>query len=156
MLKCRHCGAVHDEHSAVWREYMDRFGNWESREDGIYANWLCPDCGSDDVEEAYKCACCGEWCFDDVMVDDICFDCYEEGKTVDNVIEYTKREGQINDLAERLFGTDGVEAILAGAIEELCGTAYGRKRFDTVMKTFFKRYELSEFVAFLKEKNNGK
>lgn len=61
MYKCFNCGAVFDE-LVRYQEHMD----YERQTYSIY--YGCPNCRSDDVDQAVKCDLCGEYVTEDYVV----------------------------------------------------------------------------------------
>lgn len=79
MLMCQECGRVADDDKWTTASYTERIG--EIRR--VVAETFCPDCGSNDLVEAYQCGRCRRWFNPFELVDvgeafDVCPDCYEE------------------------------------------------------------------------------
>ena len=57
MLACEHCGYIFEEDEAVMKEEYTGVSS-----EGFHEKWkyrTCPDCGSDEIVEAYRCEYCG-------------------------------------------------------------------------------------------------
>lgn len=86
MFKCRECGIV------VEQEYLKEETNCFEEDYGVailfesrtkYIKHICPECGSDNIEEAMMCWDCQEWFLKedlDYNVDNnlVCQNCREE------------------------------------------------------------------------------
>lgn len=88
MLICNN-GHVFDESEAESR--FDRVG--ERYGDGYYIT-ICPHCHEDEITEAEMCERCGNYTFEDEIVDGICSDCREDilGRFEELNSEFTELE----------------------------------------------------------------
>lgn len=68
MYYCIHCGNSFDRADA--KNYDPCTGLWEE---------YCPNCGSEDFEEAEQCAICGEWHKVDYLENGVCDECIDKG-----------------------------------------------------------------------------
>lgn len=78
MYICDDCGMTFDEYESG--EYRETYGEGVMR--GTVSYMCCPSCGSDNIEEAEKCTCCGEYFSPDNLVTDfdgnnVCHECKE-------------------------------------------------------------------------------
>ncbi len=73
MYMCIHCGHEFEEIAA--KNYDRSTGTWEE---------YCPNCGSEDFEEAERCEICGEWKVADNITDGVCKECIEKAATKEN------------------------------------------------------------------------
>ena len=81
MLVCKECGEIFQEEDAGELIYTENLGEFSRRE-----TWMtCPNCGSDDITDAEKCECCGEWfdpdelSYSDALDQRVCSECAKEG-----------------------------------------------------------------------------
>lgn len=74
-LFCKDCGEIFDE-SEVVVVHDDPSPEGVSLAPGHYDIDTCPWCGSDWLEEAYQCECCGKWHYGEN--ERFCFDCLPE------------------------------------------------------------------------------
>lgn len=80
MLICNDCGCVFSEDEARIEQDKDYVNNGLGMECVRCDNILhCPDCDSQDVEEAKVCSVCGEYFYPD-SVYDICNNCIDNAK----------------------------------------------------------------------------
>lgn len=71
---CTECGAVHTEDELEMDvEYDNGDGGYGNP---MYATFICPECGSEDLVEAVECPVCGEW--HDPDDGEICADCKKD------------------------------------------------------------------------------
>ena len=89
---CLHCGHHFDGDEIVAKHYDRATGTWDSEE--------CPNCGSEDFEEAGHCLKCGDYfpiddlnSPDNYMVGSICRCCVENGMTLANAFAYALDRG---------------------------------------------------------------
>lgn len=89
---CATCEHIFDENDAerhVCREYND----------GVCIDELvfdaCPNCGSEDLGEAVKCAICGEWYADCELIGDVCEECLKDATTPENAWKFSKAAGEM-------------------------------------------------------------
>lgn len=82
MYKCASCSAIFNDPA----KYQEDTGGYQTGV-GYYPYYeyfnICPVCGSDEINEAEKCECCGVYAFKDSLYisDDLkylCVDCKEE------------------------------------------------------------------------------
>lgn len=66
MFKCMHCG--HEFEEIDRKHYDNSTGVWEE---------YCPNCGSEDIEEAAQCEICGDWHAADYLHCGVCEKCAE-------------------------------------------------------------------------------
>ena len=66
MFKCMHCG--HEFEEIDRKHYDSSTGVWEE---------YCPNCRSEDIEEAEQCDICGEWHAADYLKCGVCKKCAE-------------------------------------------------------------------------------
>lgn len=88
---CLHCGHHFTEPN---NRYNRRWSDSDDSEP------ICPNCGSEDFEEAGHCIKCGEYVPVDEMCGSICKTCIEKRMTVQNAYRYGWRntpEDGIND-----------------------------------------------------------
>lgn len=45
-----------------------------------YVKYICPNCFSDDIEEAYKCKNCEEYFLEEELEENLCKQCYDDLK----------------------------------------------------------------------------
>lgn len=76
MYECRNCGGQF--YSPVI-EYDDPSPAGVGLPSGAYSTETCPNCGSDDIEEANECPACGSWHIRDGALCPDCFDRIGEG-----------------------------------------------------------------------------
>ena len=74
MYRCEDCGRFFEEPVVV---HDDPSPSGVSLASGYDIEWYCPQCGSDQVEEAGECASCGEPIADGEV---LCEDCMKELK----------------------------------------------------------------------------
>ena len=104
MFVCMHCGHEFEDIDA--RNYDNSTGTWEE---------YCPNCGSEDFEEAEKCEVCGEWHLAEKVVNGMCENCLKEEATVPNAFawgEYEKQGVELNGFVAWAFTPDEINSIL--------------------------------------------
>ena len=104
MFICLHCGHEFEEIHA--KNYDSATGTWEE---------YCPNCGSEDFEEAEKCEKCGEWHISDKVANGICEDCLTEASTPQNAYawgEHEKQGVELNGFVAWAFTADEINSIL--------------------------------------------
>lgn len=110
MFICKYCGEVFEQPKVIGND-VDR-------------GEVCPGCGRDDFDEAYKCAVCGEW----VPADKIhgynpyvCEDCIEEHKydleTLLKATENEKFDVEIPALARYIMTNEDIETLILHELE---------------------------------------
>lgn len=119
MYICLHCGHHFDGDEIVAKHYDRATGTWDAEE--------CPECGSEDFEEAGHCIKCdGYFPLDDsnnpenYMVGSICKDCVEKAQTFDNALKYgadRKTAVELNGFIAYAFSAAEIEEILANILE---------------------------------------
>lgn len=71
---CHECGAVFDEDDM---HYLNEYDTGEGGYGNVmYSMALCPECDSEDIEEAVQCPVCGEW--HDPDDGELCPDCKKD------------------------------------------------------------------------------
>lgn len=105
MYKCLHCGHEFEE---IDRRHYDRgTGVWEE---------YCPNCGSEDFEECFKCAVCDENFVEEEMIGcHVCKDCLDKSVTFVNALRYGKERTEsveINGFLAWCFSPEQIESIL--------------------------------------------
>jgi hypothetical protein len=104
---CLHCGHHFDGDEIVAKHYDRATGTWDSEE--------CPNCGSEDFEEAAQCPICKEWFSDDDMRYGVCESCIDSGVTKRNAFRYGSANSQelaINGFMAWVYSLDNIEHIL--------------------------------------------
>ncbi len=97
---CIHCGHHFEEH------YDPATGTWEE---------YCPNCGSEDFEEAGHCIKCDEFFPLDKMVGSICRDCLEKRMNDDTALAYgndRKEAVELNGFLAYIFSASEIDEIL--------------------------------------------
>lgn len=106
MYICLHCGHSFDEpHNRYNRRWSD------SDDSAAY----CPNCGSEDFEEAEKCEKCGEWHIADKVSNGICENCLTKSATVSNAFAWGNKDKQgveLNGFIAWAFTPDEIESVL--------------------------------------------
>lgn len=104
MYKCLHCG--HEFEDIDRKHYDHGTGVWEE---------YCPNCGSEDFEEAEQCELCGEWHVADKVHNGVCDDCLQKAETMGNVVAFgntDKQEVELNGFLAWAFTPSEIEDIL--------------------------------------------
>ena len=78
-LICLHCGHVFD-YDELGKQYDRSTGTWDREE--------CPNCGSEDFEEAAVCEECGDVVAADDIIYRLCRNCVEKNETLENAMAY--------------------------------------------------------------------
>lgn len=110
---CLHCGHHFDGDEIVAKHYDRATGTWDSEE--------CPNCGSEDFEEAEQCPICGEWFSEEDMQYGVCADCIEKNVTKDNAFLYGSEDTQtveINGFLAWCYSADEIMEILSKHFEQ--------------------------------------
>ena len=82
---CRNCGyGYHEDDAGHYREFMGYCGSAPAYEEFA----CCPNCGAGDSENAEKCELCDNITAEEEMVGNICKECLEASKTLDNAVAY--------------------------------------------------------------------
>lgn len=74
---CLHCGHAFEQPEA--KHYDLACGTWDE---------YCPNCGSEDIEEAVQCSICKKWFSPDETVHGVCDNCLEKNMTVATATKY--------------------------------------------------------------------
>ena len=118
---CIHCGHHFTEpHNRYNRRWSD------SDESEQY----CPNCGSEDFEEAGHCIKCDEDFPLEQMVVSICRGCVEKAQTFDNALRYgadRKESVEINGFLAWAFTTSDIEEILTNVLRIEAGHEVGKE-----------------------------
>lgn len=105
---CIHCGHHFEE---IDRKHYDRAaGVWEE---------YCPNCGSEDFEEAVHCIKCDEFVPEDNMVGSICKGCLEKRINDEEALAYgndRKEAVELNGFLAYIFSASEIEYILKANI----------------------------------------
>lgn len=138
---CLHCG-----HEFSWEELKRTY----DRGTGHYDD-ECPNCGSEDIEEAESCVECGAVKSKDSLINGICAGCikeaaddmrlaYQYGAERTSVIE-------LNGVLARAFTRVQIEAILENWL--MVNGDFGKECFQ------FATDDEGDFAEWLKEENDG-
>ena len=138
---CMHCG-----HEFSWEELKRTY----DRGTGHYDD-ECPNCGSEDIEEAESCVECGAVKSKDSLINGICAGCikeaaddmrlaYQYGAERTSVIE-------LNGVLARAFTRVQIEAILENWL--MVNGDFGKECFQ------FATDDEGDFAEWLKEENDG-
>ena len=88
MLICKHCGSIFDEPQTSYTAGGDTGEPWA----------VCPNCHSDELDEAARCEACGEWLSTADMVDTgLCKVCYNDGLTLHTMEGFVVAAGLQDD-----------------------------------------------------------
>jgi len=104
MYICLHCG--HEFEDIDRKHYDHGTGVWEE---------YCPNCGSEDFEEAEQCDLCGDWHVAENVTNGVCEKCLEESATVGNAVAFgntDKQEVELNGFLAWAYTPDEIEDIL--------------------------------------------
>ena len=100
-------------------------------------HYTCPDCGSDELTEAYQCEMCGEWFVYEYIHGSagqmVCDKCLEEHMTADEVLDFAEE--------------DRTEIELNG----LLAFAFDEGDINEMLKTAFLRLPKSEQEQYIKD-----
>lgn len=129
---CNECKQAFDEFS-IRREWVG------SRERGGYVECgECPNCGSEDIDDALLCPNCGEFCgelFGAFGKERMCEECIKEFATEENLIRYgyeDKQKIEINGYFAEMLPIEEIERLIGHCIEE-------RKTIDALRRKDNKR-----------------
>lgn len=106
MFICMHCGHHFDE---PHNRYNRR---WSDSDDSVQ---YCPNCGSEDFEEAGYCKKCDDYFDADSVVGCFCQKCLGKAETLDRAMKYgadRKQSVEINGLLAWTFSASEIEDIL--------------------------------------------
>lgn len=110
MLKCSDCGKVFENDEAV--EITETHGMETPPYEKFY---VCPNCRGN-VEKAKKCRICGEYDYEEDMLDDVCTACIDKyAKDVDvcyKLGEKCRTPLYINGLTATVYSRDEIDKIL--------------------------------------------
>lgn len=115
---CNCCGEVVDDLKEV-REFMGYYGSAPAYD----SDYVCPYCGSDDLDEAEECECCGEYHRVDELTNGVCDDClHSHDKDWKFWYESCRKEEYVDKIDLNLFlctqfSKEQIEEIL---YKELC------------------------------------
>lgn len=132
---CLHCGH-HFEEIKV-KSYDSQTG---------WAEEVCPNCGSEDFEEAGHCLKCGEYFPLGEMVGSICKDCFDTRVTFGNALRYgkaRKESVEINGFLKWCFAADEIESILLKSLQE-CSHEWRQRMANEYCND--DKYDYSEFL----------
>lgn len=138
MYICLHCGHEFEETAA--KNYDSATGTWEE---------CCPNCGSEDFEEAIKCRICGEVHVDEDMIGQVCKECLDKSVTFGNALRYgadRKEDVEINGFLTWIYSPEEIESILLKNLQT--ESHEWRQRMTTEYCTDDKY----DFADFLEEK----
>lgn len=132
MQYCNECKQAFEEQTTR-KEWVG------DREHGGYVEYgECPNCGSEDIDDALLCPNCGEFCgelFGAFGKERMCEECIKEFATEENLIAYgyeDKRSVEINGYLAAMFEPDEIERLIQKEIEE-------RKKIDILRRKDDKR-----------------
>ena len=111
MYICLHCG--HHFENPVKYQYNKSVRMYD--EDAA-----CPNCGSEDFEQAGHCLKCGEDFSLDEMVGSVCKECVEKAQTFDNALKYgevRKAAVELNGFIAYAFSASEINEILANILK---------------------------------------
>lgn len=121
---CNECKQAFDEPS-IKHEWIG------DREHGGYVEYgECPNCGSEDINDALMCPNCGEFCgelFGAFGKERMCEECIKELATEENLIAYgyeDKQSVKINGYLAAMFTSDEIERLLKTELDDR--QKYGR------------------------------
>ena len=103
---CLHCGHVFDEKDIVEKYYDMATGTYREE---------CPNCGSEDFEEAAYCEVCNQWFPCDEVTGKVCDKCLKKNITVQNIFKYgraRKEKVELNGFLAYVYEPDEIEHIL--------------------------------------------
>ena len=93
MYVCMHCG--HEFEEIDRKHYDNSTGVWEE---------YCPNCGSEDFEEAAKCELCDEWHSAEKVVNGVCKNCIERGSNdIKKLLRYAIDAFTTQELDELIY-----------------------------------------------------
>lgn len=114
MFKCYDCEATFSEPRIYTEKMGEHFGV------PAYASFsCCPECGGN-FDEATQCKICGEWFFEDELIEELCEICLDEAKAEyhDNakacleILKDEKKQIEINPVLAMLLKPSVIESIL--------------------------------------------
>lgn len=133
MFKCVTCGEVFDTPETK-SSYLCECG-----ESSVYEGYgVCPNCQSDEFEEAQKCEVCGEYMLEDEIFGDVCEGCIQQYENdIQGCYELSQNEAEeisINAFLCTMFTTQEIEELL---LRELKNANASCKKFIESDKTRF-------------------
>lgn len=121
---CRDCHETFEEPDTE-REWVG------DKEHGGYVEYSeCPNCGSEDIDDALMCPNCGEFCgelFGAFGKERMCEECIKEFATEENLIRYgyeDKQKIEINGYLAEMFSPDEIDRLLKTELDDR--QKYGR------------------------------
>lgn len=109
----------------------------------------CPNCGSDDFEDAFKCCVCGEdFADDDMCTGAVCKGCAEKAATIKNAFAYGNdltESVEINGFLAWVYPPDEINRIL----REHCDKE--RKEYVSKLAKEFCTDDVCDFADWLEE-----
>ena len=128
MYICKNCNEVLfvDELKRVKGEWIDcRYGGEHVGFQYEGDDYVCPHCGSEELQEAVQCPICGEYVAEEESYDGYCENCVEKAATPENLIEWSEYEKDTDtvEINESLLAMCkalkiDIEAVLKAAINE--------------------------------------
>lgn len=137
---CLHCGHAFEQPEA--KHYDLACGTWDE---------YCPNCGSEDIEEAERCEVCGELFVDDDMIGHVCRECFDKGITQQNAFRYGEtdiNDVEINGFLAWVYEKDQINRILKEHFMQESETWKRR-----MVKEYCENSEL-EFAEFLESEED--
>lgn len=129
-FKCKSCGDVVDS--------IEMTSSYRDEDD------FCR-CGGE-YEEAKACKICGNYCIDEELVSNVCYNCIADGMTFENAEEFGKEENCLNYFYEYTLGIEKINSILGEYLRE------NSLPNDTDKIVSFLKIDLMNFADFLAEK----
>ena len=134
---CLHCGHHFDGDEIVERGYDRATGTWDAEE--------CPNCGSEDFEEAAQCSICGDWHLADKLTGGVCEECLNKYSTIKNAIEF----GEARRAYQRKYRDRHEEMptnfYAAVFVNEFLAHLYGDRVNEILMKQFQEDMKLIDY-----------
>lgn len=115
MFKCEKCGKVFEK--AAKSYYTEFMGECHGRDSFMdFEVWHCPNCGSEDIAEAFKCEICQEWNIEEKLHGGVCDACIDKERAnvelVMKIGEHNTEEVEINGFLAEMFTADQINEIL--------------------------------------------
>lgn len=136
MFICMHCGHEFEEPQ---KDYDRGTGHMDE---------CCPNCGSEDFEEAAECEICGTTHSVDALENGVCKDCLEKRATLENAYAYGEKYRtsiEINGLLAYAFDAKEIEGFLRMVLRE--------SRYKDRDARNFCMDDPYEFAKFIKEED---